>query len=293
MNQVEQAIVKTLCYADIFDYPLTQPEIFQYLIWAESDKPPRKKDFISPLFSLAKAGHIAQTKGHFYLPGRKALVDLRKKKAGINIKKSQLAWKLLQPLEENPNILGVLLTGALAMNNAESTDDIDVMIITAAHKLWTTRPQVTFALRGKRRTPTAKKVNNLICTNMYVDETALAVPTNIRSLYTAHEVAQVKPLINKDHIYERFLIANQWIQQHLPNILVPSNTLTPGARLSTPNLIETLAYHLQYRYMKPKITRETVTRNVAYFHPRNTSKHVLHRYQTNLNRFLNPKNPKS
>ncbi|MBU1322622.1 adenylyltransferase/cytidyltransferase family protein, partial [Patescibacteria group bacterium] len=42
--------------------------------------------------------------------------------------------------------------------------------------------------------------------------------------------------------------------------------------------LEFLSFHLQYAYMKPKITREQVGRHFAFFHPRPTGEIVLKKY---------------
>lgn len=42
--------------------------------------------------------------------------------------------------------------------------------------------------------------------------------------------------------------------------------------------LDALAFKLQYFYMKPKITRERVSRHYAFFHPRKTAEQVLEKY---------------
>ncbi|KKU14361.1 MAG: Bifunctional protein HldE [Microgenomates group bacterium GW2011_GWC2_45_8] len=46
--------------------------------------------------------------------------------------------------------------------------------------------------------------------------------------------------------------------------------------------LENLAFKFQYRYMKPKITRERVGRHYAFFHPRPTGKIILEEYKKRL-----------
>ena len=302
MNHLQQAILKTICYADIFDFSLRQSEIHTYLIWGSKHAPPKRKQLIPELFDLAKSQSIAQTNGYFHFPGKHKLVDLRRTRRSISHKKIAYAQHVLDHLTLSPHIQGIFLTGALAMENSDSSDDIDIMVITGANKLWTARASLTLKLhfKGLRRTPSTSPglVNDLLCPNMYLDETALTVPLGKQDLYTAHEVAQVKPLINKGHIYERFLAANNWINQYLPNINCHSRPDRESIRTkldsrlrgngNKANLIEHLAFKLQHTYMKPKITRETITPHMAYFHPRNTGNIILEQYEFRLSKFLDP-----
>lgn len=48
------------------------------------------------------------------------------------------------------------------------------------------------------------------------------------------------------------------------------------------DFLDSLAFHLQYTYMKPKMTRERVGRHYAFFHPRPTGEIVLQKYQQRL-----------
>ena len=60
-------------------------------------------------------------------------------------------------------------------------------------------------------------VSDKICLNLWLDETALSLPRNQRNLYTAHEVVQVKPILDRDYTYLKFIIANLWLKNYLPN----------------------------------------------------------------------------
>src|SRR3989337_671925 len=121
------------------------------------------------------------------------------------------------------------------MENVGRADDIDLMIVTSRNRLWLTRLLVLalVSLIAERRkppnqretqtpglitepSPTKDKVKNKICLNLFLDEDALAVPPAMRNLYTAHEVVQVKKLVSKDHIAERFLKQHTWVQRYLP-----------------------------------------------------------------------------
>src|SRR3989344_5441279 len=121
-----------------------------------------------------------------------------------------------------PTIILIAVTGSLAVDNARVDDDLDFFIITRADTLWLTRliaiPLISIFF--KRRKPFAipacrqarrhspflpagrhGAIRDSVCLNLWLDESALAVPESKRSLYTAHEVLQAKPLFDRGGTY--------------------------------------------------------------------------------------------
>ncbi len=188
-----------------------------------------------------------------------------------------------------PTISLIAVTGSLAVDNARVDDDLDLFIITRADTLWLTRLFVIplISIFFKRRLPKYQILNiksqiaDAVCLNLWLDESALAVPKNKRSLYTAHEVLQAKPIFDRGGIYAKFILANSWTSKYLANAFKIASAgmmqnhaqipwQRPGMRawlLRIPNWLNYLAFKLQFHYMKSKITRETITLHSAYFHP--------------------------
>ncbi len=72
---LQAAILKTLVYADLFNYPLKLEEINQYLI---SNRKTTEKEVNQPLLELLRLGKIGQEKLYFFLKNRSKIVFLRK-----------------------------------------------------------------------------------------------------------------------------------------------------------------------------------------------------------------------
>jgi hypothetical protein len=184
----------------------------------------------------------------------------------------------------------------LAMENTDAQDDIDLMIVARANRLWLTRlivvPAVsTIANRRKPSKHSNSEVReswvNAICLNLFLDEDNLAVPKRKRNLYTAHEVGQAKPVIDKDGTYESFLRNNTWVDEYLPNLLTGLVRKRKKKTLRRPpnhslDFLERLAFKSQKVYMRSKRTREIVQRNAAFFHPRDTERLILNEYRRRL-----------
>jgi len=301
MNSIHKAILKTLVYADIFNYPLTASEIHHWLICQNSAQPPALKNITS---IIKNTPHIQTTSPYFYLKNHQKNISLRQQHHRFSQTKLKFARQATAYLKFIPTINLIAVTGALAMNNSHKNDDIDLMIITQSNKLWITRLLTIFLLeifRLRRRPVTdtpgcnliaprgVKSFNNKICLNLFLDESSLKILPVNRNLFTAHEICQLKPIYNKQNTYQKFLNANSWTKKYLPHALkVPD---TPGCHLLTPqgdqswNPIELLAFKLQYAYMKSKITNETITPHSAFFHPRPTAKILLQQYQAKLKQF--------
>ena len=197
----------------------------------------------------------------------------------------------------------VAVTGALAMENADEDDDIDLMVVTSRNRLWIVRPLVLLfvSLFFKRRYPIPNAqtnnqkptTNNAICLNLWLDESSLEIPIVQRDLYTAHELAQMKPVVNRDGTYEKMMWENRWGRKYLANAWDRPSGYQVGRLAGKKslffqivnlltckpvNLFNRLAFNLQFRYMKPKMTNERVSLHSAFFHPGNRADTILKAY---------------
>ena len=185
-SPIKLAVLRTTAYASIFNYHLSFEELYRYLISSE----PVSKIKLKPYF-IAKSDPI----NHF------------------NQLKWSLARKAAKILSFIPSVKMIAVTGALAMNNAVENDDIDLMIITAANRLWLTRLLASLLLFPWLRR--GRKIHNRVCLNLWLDENALALTQC--DLYIAHEICQAKPVFERDNTYQKFIAANLWYKKFLPN----------------------------------------------------------------------------
>lgn len=280
-NNLTRDIFKTICYADIFDYPLTKTELYRFLISKEKVS---KKDFFKILdtqFGLGKYG------SYYFLNGKKSLVTERRKRGIESRKKIEKARRIAGLISFLPWVKFVGLSGSLSMNNSRKHDDIDLFIITSKKRLWTTRLLIVvfLVLLSEKRKRNDLLGRDKICLNMLLSEDAISMPKKLRNLFTAHEVVQVKPLFNKDNTYEKFLDANRWTREFLPNATQYVSDVFSNTQEQTSfsnmllNAVEVLLFGLQYLYMRSNITSEVVTNSVARFHPKDMKGYVLSLYK--------------
>ena len=118
-----------------------------------------------------------------------------------------------------PTIKFIGISGGLALENATKDDDIDLFIIVKKGTLFTTRFWILALLEWKklRRKRGDRYPANKVCVNLLVDESRLLWSAKKRDLYIAHEIAQIKPLFERDNSYQKFMDSNIWIRKFLPN----------------------------------------------------------------------------
>ena len=209
-SHLSRAVLQTVAYSDIFDYPLTAREIHRYLTGAKAS--------LDEVVKVAEeAGVVTRTGDYFTLPGREEIV-------GIRMQREARAWELMprailygRLLGRLPYVRMVSLTGSLAVMNVSGNYDFDYMLVTEPGRLWTARAfAVTF---GRMMRP----FGYTICVNLLLSATALA--WHQHDLYSAREICQMIPITGMD-IYRRLRATNSWTESVLPN-----------SGLSTPSLV--------------------------------------------------------
>ena len=261
--------IASVYYHNFFNYPLNANEIIK---WSARISGP----------SMSSITSVLSKNGYFFVKGREGLIYKRALRERISDRKIKIAKKIASILAQIPTVLGVFITGALAMKNAEEESDIDLMIITKANTLWISRLisyLVIWLLGFKIRKPGNTSQKDKLCINIWLDEAVLSWSKNDRNFYSAHEIAQIVPIINKNKIYQRFLQKNKWILNYWPRAVKILSAKDIKLKVQKPehfiSLLNTLTFKMQYFYMKSKITREVVALHKAIFHPKDWGKEVL------------------
>lgn len=285
---MEKAILKTLIYADIFDYPLTIFEIHKWLVG-------RKVTFRQVEEALEKLrvkGKTARVKGYYFLPDRAGIVrkrQQREKQSAWYIKKGQL---LTQMLKFIPWIKLVGISGGLAMGNASKIDDIDLFIVTAKNRLWMSRLFAlgVLSLLGQRRkvADMGRKIAGKLCLNILLEEDRLEQSSI--DIYLAHEVLQMRVLWQRDGIYRKYLEDNQWAFKFLPNWTSSLSFPRKRESISSSGMtdyLETLAKWFQLKIMQKPQGMERIEDGALYFHPNDIRSQILSEYKQRLKKLSN------
>lgn len=292
MDRTKESILKTIIYSDIFDYSLTAHEIDTYLI-----QPPKKLQM--PIQEkLAEIAEVEKIGKYYVLRNRKNLIPMRSARAEYSQEKIKRAQHIGQLLIKIPTVFFIGISGGVAMHNAEENDDIDFFVIVKKNTVWITRLLLLFFLEvtGNRRRRHQTHISNTICLNMLIDEQSLKTSDKRQELYTAHEIVQMLPLYDKYGIYKRFLFANAWVKQYLPNAYTQHREYIKREKRSFISLlgewiislwiVEYIARITQEMIMRSHRTSEIISKTVLAFHPMNYREKTLAMYNRKVKKYV-------
>jgi hypothetical protein len=201
LSLLERAVIESVAYSDVFDYPLTLEEIRRALPVVASP--------VEVTAALeAVRDFVTGATPHHALVGREALVETRARRAEASRQLMRQALFYGRLIARLPFVRMVAVTGSLAVDNAEDGDDVDYLIVTAPGRVWLARALTIAVVR------LAWLRGLTLCPNYLLAETALALPE--RDVYTARELLQMRPVAGHA-VYARMLAANAWCADLLPN----------------------------------------------------------------------------
>ncbi|MGH2521119.1 MAG: hypothetical protein ACRDH2_01335 [Anaerolineales bacterium] len=205
----DEAILRTVLYADIFDYPLTSTEIHHYLIGASF--PPETVQATLNASPWLRA-RVTRANGYVTVRDRETLGALRdeRQRSSAALWPKARRWAYLTGCL--PFVRLVAVTGALAVDNAPPGDDIDFLIVTAPERVWLTRAFAIGLVYLARRSGVG------LCPNYVLSQSALAQEP--RNLFIAHDLAQMVPLVGRA-VYAEMRAANLWADDYLPHARRP------------------------------------------------------------------------
>lgn len=229
-SPLSQNILATICYYDVLDYPLTVFEIWKYLISSQesvnlayrqagSEQQKDKTvlaDIISELENEELKKQIETYRGFYFLLGRESLVAKRIERNKISEEKYKIIRRVVWFLRAVPFVRMILVTGRVAMKNADRKSDLDLLVCLEKGHIFIGRSLVTLAVQflGKRRH--GKKITNRICLNYFLTTESLEI--EMQDLFASSEYSFAVPIFGFDY-FQKFQKANSWILKYRANYL--------------------------------------------------------------------------
>ncbi len=246
---LEHAILETLAYSDLFDYPLRLEELHRYLTY------PAQLTNLPPALERLR-GRVEELDGYYFLKQRSHVVSLRKEREARSRPIFARALQYGRIISAIPFVHMVGLTGSLAVRNCDKSADVDYMLIASRGRVWTVRALVLALGR------LTHLMGDTICPNIIISDTALEWPWH--DLHSARELCQMLPLAGFD-MYRRLRAANRWTEYFLPNAQSSPTFVIepPGDTLKTPKmwlshiLRNSIGDYLEHWEMKRKIARHS------------------------------------
>jgi hypothetical protein len=293
-SELEDAILRTLSYFDIFNYPLKVSEIFNFLQLKVN-----QSELQDALSEMAANGQIYVNGDLFSLQSPLPIFERRQKG-------NALADSLLPKVKEKANLIfqfpfvrSVMASGSFSKNYMDDTSDFDFFIICAPQRIWISR--MLLVLYKKLF---LKNSHRYFCINYFIDESNLAIDE--KNIFTATELATVLPLTGRYH-YEQLIKANhEWILSTFPNFERQRASDESPQASAFKNLFEiviNIFFGTNINYLFKRLTLRRWKKTYAHLyspgdfeiafkstdsvsknHPRNFQKRIIEEFQKRVNR---------
>ncbi len=232
-TRLKEAIVKTVAYFDMFDFPLTGFEIWQYLgmkcelaeVIAMLSKGGQAGGQINPLYPPLQGGQIESKNGLYCLVGREDIIIERMKRYNYSDKKLKLAIRLSKIFKLIPWIRLIAVGNVIGEHNLRGEGDIDLFVITEAKRIWLSRLFCNAITKISGLRPGPDKIRNKICLSFFISDDNLdlnylrlgAEGGQKDDIYFTYWLVGLIPIYNLGDTYQKFILANFWLNQQLPN----------------------------------------------------------------------------
>ncbi len=277
---ISRSVINTLTYAGFYNSSLTSKEIYLRLI---SSKPIHQSEVEKIIEELKQRGKLKTKNGKY------SLAQISDRENSDFRQKLNKAKKDLMVLKKIPWLKFIGISGSVASHSSKKEDDIDVVLIASHHRLWLTRLLVMFLMRisGKKiRRYASSFYKDYYCFNLLLSEPDLRLPLEKRNLFNAYQLYFIDSILDKNNLKKKLYLQNKyWVKKYLANFadtITKDNASTAGNSFDAIILgvnigkifgcIDNLAFKAQREYMSKKLKKEIITRNYAFFHPKDNSR---------------------
>lgn len=218
MSPLQQSLLATLAYFDLFDYPLTLPELRRYRY--RTDGVGGDIGMNDVLIALAETT-AGERDGFYYLRGREAIVATRQRRYRMAEAKFAKARRAAAFLGRLPSVQMVAVCNSLAISNAAEQSDIDLFVVCRPGSLWTTRLLVVGLLHVFNLRPTDERSADTFCMSFFLSQDRLDISRLAlapEDTYLRYWIASLVPLYDAGGVMEAFVAANGWIGDRLPEV---------------------------------------------------------------------------
>ncbi len=225
-EQIKKAIWQTIVFFDIFSYPLTLFELWQYCSVALPDPEP-----IADILAIDELKDKIDFKdGFYFIAGRAEIVGIRQRRFNYTQRKIKRAQKIAKLFRFIPWIKLIAVGNNIGAFNLRDESDIDLFIVTAKGRIWLTRLFCVGAAIILGARPTKTEVKDTICLSFYVAEDGLNLakfllpsrepnqaPALERDPYFVFWLTGLVPILGRQGCWQKFFKENSWLADELPN----------------------------------------------------------------------------
>ncbi len=208
-----RAVVDTIAYGAVFEYPMTLTEIHRSLMGVSLSRSEVSRLLRS--HPLVRGSVEAELPYHF-LKGRRSSIESRREAARRTRELLAREVFAIDLVRRAPFVRMLAFSGATAHENSRD-GDVDLFVVTAPERTWAVAFLLFVAMKllGRRRT---------ICLNYFLSEDRLALAE--RDAFTASQIVSLKPLSGSGVFY-RLVQSNEWGASFFPNFWERYRSLVP------------------------------------------------------------------
>jgi hypothetical protein len=214
-EKIKEAIFKTIVFFDIFSYPLTAFELWQY------------SNFKCSLLEVENAliefdnDKIENKGAYYFLKGKSNIVETRARRYNYSDRKMKRAMRISKIFKFIPWIKMIAIGNIMGSNNLKDGSDIDFFIVTNHKRIYLTRFFTTIITKFLLLRPRVNNVRDKICLSFYISENNIDLQKlhlkNKIDLYFIYWLANLMPIYERDNFYRVLIDKNSWIKKTLPN----------------------------------------------------------------------------
>ena len=231
-KNIKEAIIEVVAFFDLFDYPLTEFELWQ-CIGVKCGLSDVRKVLDESLLDGNKC--FSASNGFYFLRGRKENIETKMRRYNYADKKFKKAILVSRFFKIIPWIKIIAVGNIIGAHNLKKESDIDLFIITSRNRVWLTRFFCAGFAQFFGLRPTEKNKQDKICLSFFISEDVMDLqglmlnfsvqypkseirnPKSEIDIYFIYWLAGLMPIYDKYNIYEKFIKANSWLEDYLPN----------------------------------------------------------------------------
>ncbi len=220
--QIREAIINVVAFFDMFDYPVSVFELWQYNSI--------KCDLVEIQEILEDKGNMKSLildskNGFYFLKGRENIVNTRMKRYNSTDRKFKRAIKVSKIFKLIPWIKMIAISNIIGSNNLKDNSDIDFFIITENRRIWITRFFCVGITKILGLRPKGGKKRDKICLSFYISEDAIDFKKFVldnkstieKDIFFIYYLPALIPIYGGGNVYKKLINANNLDNGFLPN----------------------------------------------------------------------------
>jgi len=209
-QSLQKSIRSTLCFFDLFDYPLAFEELKFYLLSSGNFTDEELKE------ALSKDDAVVFRDGFYCLKGSEGHINSRKVRSVIAVNYFKKLHRFLPFIRLVPFVKMVSVCNTLAIGCPTAKSDIDLFIISKRNRIFIVRTFTTilFHLLGVRRH--GEKVAGRFCLSFFVSDEKLDLSDLLKGnddVYFMYWFRTLRPIYGEKTFLE-FLGKNKWSEKY-------------------------------------------------------------------------------